>query len=103
MSQLRNNIRCFWNSIASLTNLRAGDIGYIHPDGSLHVVLAHADAAQAVEHHRGELHPLACLARMFCSIRRATRTTAVAERLLDTAAANITANASGRTPSGENR
>jgi len=40
---------------------------------------------------------------MFCSIRRATRTTAVAERLLDTAAAHITANASGRTPSGENR
>jgi len=74
-----------------------GEIGHIHADGSLHLVLAPADAAQAVEHGWGQLHPAEGRAAglpptyvLVYSPRDPTEV-AVAERLLDAAATHMTA------------
>jgi hypothetical protein len=41
-------------------HVSAGEIGHVHPtDGSLHLVLAPADAAAVIDAGWGELHPLA--------------------------------------------
>jgi hypothetical protein len=76
-----------------------GEIAHIHRDGSLHVVLAPADAAQAVDKGWGELHPLAGrTARLPATYvllysPRNPNEVAVVERLLDAAAAHMTADA----------
>ena len=85
-----------------------GEIGHIHADGSLHAVLASADAAQAIDHRWGELHPLAGRAAglpgtyVLLYAPRNPEEDVVAERLLDAAAAHMTANhhTTGRTRSG---
>lgn len=73
-----------------------GEIGHIHADGSLHVILSRADASRAVGNQWGELHPLAGraagLPRTYVLLYapRESGEEAVAERLLDAAAAHMT-------------
>src|SRR5882757_1897368 len=88
--------------------ISGGEIGHIHADGSLHLVLAPADAAQAVEHGWGQLHPAegraAGLPPTYVLVYspRDPGEVAVAERLLDAAAAHMTAGLLGSvTPIGE--
>jgi len=75
-----------------------GEIGHIHADGSLHLVLAPADAAAAIEHGWGQLHPAegraAGLPSTYLLVYspRNPDEVAVAERLLDAAAAHMTGN-----------
>jgi hypothetical protein len=73
-----------------------GEIGHIHRDGSLHVVLAPADAAQAINKGWGELHPLggrtAGLPATYVLLYspRNPSEVAVVERLFDAATAHMT-------------
>jgi hypothetical protein len=74
-----------------------GEIAHIHADGSFHVVLAPADAAQAIEHRWAELHPAAGRAAgappafvLVYAPRNPDEVTAV-EQLLDAAATHMTA------------
>lgn len=73
-----------------------GEIGHIHADGSLHVVLAPADAAQCIDSGWGELHPLAGRAMglpgtyVLLYSPRDPNEVAVIERLLDAAAKHVT-------------
>jgi hypothetical protein len=73
-----------------------GEIGHLHADGSLHVVLAAADAAQAIENRWGQAHPAEGLAAglppayVLLYAPRTPDEVAVAERLLDAAAAHMT-------------
>jgi Family of unknown function (DUF5519) len=75
-----------------------GEIGHIHADGSLHAVLAATDAATAIEHGWGQLHPAAGRAAGLPSTYvllyspRNPDEVAVVERLLDAAAAHMTGN-----------
>jgi len=75
-----------------------GEIGHIHADGSLHVVLNPADAAQAIEHRWGQAHPAEGRAAglpptyVLLYAPRTPGEVAVAEQLLDAAAAHMTAN-----------
>jgi Family of unknown function (DUF5519) len=76
-----------------------GEIAHIHSDGSLHVVLAPADAAQAIDKRWGELHPLAGRTRglpatyVLLYAPRNPDEVAVVERFLNAAAAHMTADA----------
>ena len=75
-----------------------GEIGHIHADGSLHVVLAPADAAQAIEHRWGQAHPAEGRAAglpptyVLLYAPRNPAEVAVAEQLLDAAVRHMTAN-----------
>jgi hypothetical protein len=75
-----------------------GEIGHIHADGSLHVVLAPADAAHAIEHGWGQAHPAEGRAAglpptyVLLYAPRSPDEAAVAEQLLDAAATHMTAN-----------
>ena len=75
-----------------------GEFGHIHTDGSLHVVLTPADAANAIEHRWGQLHPAEGRAAglpptyVMLYAPRNPDEVAVAEQLLDAAAAHMTAN-----------
>jgi hypothetical protein len=75
-----------------------GEIGHVHADGSLHVVLAAADAAQAIENRWGQAHPAEGRAAglppayVLLYAPRTPDEAAVAERLLDAAAAHMTTN-----------
>jgi len=88
-----------------------GEIGHIHADGSLHVVLDPADAAQAIEHCWGQLHPAEGRAAglpptyVLLYSPRNPDEVAVVEQLLDAAAMHMTANhqASVRSRSGGDR
>ena len=88
-----------------------GEIGHIHADGSLHVVLDPADAAQAIEHCWGQLHPAEGRAAglpptyVLLYSPRNPDEVAVVEQLLDAAATHMTANhqASVRSRSGGDR
>jgi len=88
-----------------------GEIGHVHADGSLHVVLAPADAAAAIEHGWGQLHPAGGRAAGLPShyvlvyAPRNPDEVAVVERLLDAAATHMTGNqaSSVGTLSGEDR
>jgi Family of unknown function (DUF5519) len=79
-----------------------GEIGHIHADGSLHVILSLADASQAVGNQWGELHPpagrAAGLPRTYVLLYapRDSREEAVSERLLDAAAAHMITNQTRR-------
>jgi len=74
-----------------------GEIGHIHADGSLHVVLAPADAAHCIDARWGELHPLAGRAvglpdqYVLLYSPRDPNEVAVIEELLDAAAKHMTA------------
>jgi hypothetical protein len=74
-----------------------GEIGHIHADGSLHVVLGPADAAQCIDARWGELHPLAGRAMglphqyVLLYAPRDPHEVAVTEQLLDAAAKHMTA------------
>lgn len=74
-----------------------GEIGHIHADGSLHVVLAPADAAQAIEHRWGQAHPAEGRAGglppsyVLLYAPRDPAEVAVVEQLLDAAATHMTA------------
>jgi hypothetical protein len=92
--------------------ISGGEIAHIHRDGSLHVVLAPADAAQAISKGWGELHPLggrtAGLPATYVLLYspRNPSEVAVVERLLNAAAAHMTAGsraAGRRAPSPEKR
>jgi len=74
-----------------------GEIGHIHADGSLHVVLAPADAAQCIDSRWGELHPLSGRAMglpgqyVLLYAPRDPTEVATIERLLDAATKHMTA------------
>jgi Family of unknown function (DUF5519) len=74
-----------------------GEIGHIHADGSLHVVLASADAAQCIDARWGELHPLSGRAMglphqyVLLYAPRDPHEVTVIEHLLDAAAKHMTA------------
>jgi hypothetical protein len=76
-----------------------GEIAHFHRDGSLHVVLAQADATEAIANGWGELHPLAGRAAglpatyVLLYAPRNPNEVAVVERLLNAAAAHMTADA----------
>lgn len=78
--------------------ISGGEIGHVHADGSLHVVLAPADAAAAIERGWGQLHPASGRAAglpatyVLVYAPRNSDEVAVAERLLDAAAAHMTGN-----------
>ena len=86
-----------------------GEVGHIHADGSLHVVLAPADAAVAIDRGWGQLHPAVGRAPglpatyVLVYAPRSADEVAVVERLLDAAAAHMTAQqpASAQAASGE--
>jgi hypothetical protein len=76
-----------------------GELAHFHHDGSLHVVLARADAAQAIDKGWGQLHPLAGrtagLPATYVLVYspRTPDEVAVVEQILDAAAAHMTAGA----------
>jgi len=86
-----------------------GEVGHIHADGSLHVVLAPADAAVAIDRGWGQLHPAVGRAAglpatyVLVYAPRNADEVKVVERLLDAAAAHLTASqpASAQAASGE--
>jgi Family of unknown function (DUF5519) len=81
-----------------------GEIAHVHGDGSLHVVLARADAAQAIDRGWGELHPLAGRTAglpatyVLLYSPRTPGEVAVVERLLNAAAAHMTADVTAMSP-----
>jgi|SRR5882757_5327975 len=73
-----------------------GELGHLHADGSLHVVLAPADAAAAIGRGWGQLHPAAGRAAglpatyVLLYAPRGPEEVTVVERLLDAGAAHVT-------------
>jgi hypothetical protein len=86
-----------------------GEIGHIHADGSLHVVLAPEDAAAAIGQGWGQLHPAGGLVAglpatyVLVYAPRSAAEVAVVEQLLDAAAGHMSGSrpASTHAPSRE--